>query len=89
MPLQSWRRNPARNARIHRPAVKISWPQVGLPDPPEPQPPSIEEIRRQCLALSTYGLTCSPTPEPAQQSPAVRSRPASVEAGTGRRKHAA
>ena len=89
MPLQSWRRKPARNARIHRPAVKISWPQVGLPDPPERQPPSIEEIRRQCLALSTHGLTGAAEPEPAQQSSAVRSRPVSIDTGTGRRKHAA
>lgn len=89
MPLQSWRRNPARNARIHRPAVKISWPQVGLPDPPERQPPSIEEIRRQCLALSTYGLTCTTASEPVQKSPAGPTRPAGIEPATGRRKHAA
>lgn len=91
MPLQSWRRNPARNARLHRPAFKVSWPQVGLPDPPERQPLSIEEIRRQCLALSTYGLTCATTPKRTRQSPAIQARLglAGTEIGTRRRKHAA
>jgi hypothetical protein len=91
MPLLTWRRNPARNARSHRPAVKISWPHVGLPDPPERPVPSIEEIRQQCLTLSTHGLTYTTTsaPEPAKKPSLSRLRPAGTRPGSGRRKAAA
>lgn len=91
MPQLTWRRNPARSTRTHRPAVKISWPHVGLPDPPEHPVPSIEEIRQQCLTLSTHGLTYTTTsaPGPAKKPPLSRSRPARTGSGTGRRKAAA